>query len=1177
MRKIYLTLLALITMGFIFSLSAQISQDGTPLSFSLKEKSELKSVPFEIMPSVDIEALKREDVYNDQLKDQPWRFGHNMTVNINPKNSGVWDNLADGSRLWRLGIKSKGALTLNLTFDNYRLPKGATLFIYNENHSEVIGAFTDFNNQEDRYFATTLVQGESITIEYYEPANADFPGELNLWRVTHGYRSVFDFAKTFGQSGDCNVNAVCASGDPIRDQIRSVAMLVSGGSGFCTGALINNTNNDGTPYFLSANHCYTTPGTVVFWFNWQSASCTNPGTSPAYNSVSGAVDKATYATSDFWLMQLNTAPPAGYNVYYSGWNHTTDAVIATKVWGIHHPSGDIKKISWCNAGVTTSAYLGATGDGTDHWRIGTWSDLTTTEPGSSGSPLFDTQGRIIGQLHGGYAACGNTLADYYGKLGTSWTGGGTSSTRLSNWLDPASSGAVTLNGYDPNAIEYDFDAELLTIVSPLENYNELTSIIPAVSIKNKGNNAIDTALVTYYIDTLDAVSFQWTGNLATSAIASVSFPSIDLTVGEHVFVAKVLFDGDENPGNDSLVREFTVLDCGNYTIPVVEGFNSTTLNACWSFADVTGTSGDLSFVTNGSSPTCVPNEGSHMLRFNSYSASSGHSVRLMSPSISTLGFDSISVNFDWHQDIGYSSDADKVTVQYSFDGTTWVDAEEFLRYNSLETGWQSKTVVIPAEADHKASIYFGFLFTSEYGNNCHFDNLVIDATTIDEPYPDFTASPLNSAINDTIIFTDASLNGPYTYYQWNYGEGALPETDTGIGPHKVVYTTLGLKTVSLTLDSLYTKTKTDYISVEDFAFPAPYALSAFVDDRDVSLSWNSFFDDFESGNFNKWSEIIEGPGTTGDANYPYWFVFNDYLYEGVYNAQVNWGYTINTWLISPELPITSSSSFSFWWESSYYWHVSPYRNGLFTVEISTDGGSSWDPIWNFVDIPTWENWTWYKTTIDLSAYADQNILIAFHVTGDDNADVALENIEFNQNTKVNSGTIQVGDPAMIPMYSKSNRTEHPAVRTPFLKIPALDEYAIYRDGAEIGTSSTTAYFDNQVALGVYEYYVVANYTNPVSASEPSNTIEVNVTGISVEEKEKTDLVRLYPNPSDGIFKIEADREYHVTVINMSGSIVDILTVNPASGSIDLGDQQEGIFILKFKSDETTFERKVIIN
>jgi lysyl endopeptidase len=317
MRKIYLTLLALITMGFIFSLSAQISQDGTPLSFSLKEKSELKSVPFEIMPSVDIEALKREDVYNDQLKDQPWRFGHNMTVNINPKNSGVWDNLADGSRLWRLGIKSKGALTLNLTFDNYRLPKGATLFIYNENHSEVIGAFTDFNNQEDRYFATTLVQGESITIEYYEPANADFPGELNLWRVTHGYRSVFDFAKTFGQSGDCNVNAVCASGDPIRDQIRSVAMLVSGGSGFCTGALINNTNNDGTPYFLSANHCYTTPGTVVFWFNWQSASCTNPGTSPAYNSVSGAVDKATYATSDFWLMQLNTAPPAGYNVYYS--------------------------------------------------------------------------------------------------------------------------------------------------------------------------------------------------------------------------------------------------------------------------------------------------------------------------------------------------------------------------------------------------------------------------------------------------------------------------------------------------------------------------------------------------------------------------------------------------------------------------------------------------------------------------------------------------------------------------------------------------------------------------------------------------------------------------------------------------------------------------------------------
>jgi hypothetical protein len=171
---------------------------------------------------------------------------------------------------------------------------------------------------------------------------------------------------------------------------------------------------------------------------------------PSYLSISGATDKAKNAASDFWLMQLSSTPPQNYNPYYAGWNRTTDNSITGKVVGIHHPAGDIKKISWSTLGVTTTTYLQTSTPGdASHWRITSWSDGTTTEGGSSGSPLFDPQGRIIGQLHGGYADCGNTSSDWYGKLGVSWTGGGTDATRLSTWLDPTNTGVTTLEGFDP--------------------------------------------------------------------------------------------------------------------------------------------------------------------------------------------------------------------------------------------------------------------------------------------------------------------------------------------------------------------------------------------------------------------------------------------------------------------------------------------------------------------------------------------------------------------------------------------------------------------------------------------------------------------------------------------------------------------------------------------------------
>jgi hypothetical protein len=410
--------------------------------------SALQPVSYEIMPQINLNTLEMEDIVVDTIRDIPWRFGDNISVDIHPGNAGNWDRLTNGDQVWRVGIHSPGALSINLTFNRYRLPPGAELYIYSSDQSYLLGAFTDLNNQEDMYFATSVIPGESVIIEYYEPSGAAFPGELNLETVTHAYRSALDYAKRFGSSGACNINVACDVARGWQNERDAVVLMMVNSNSLCTGTLINNVLNDGRPLLLSANHCYRNPSTIVFWFNWQSDGCTNPAVAPAYTTMSGSVSRARSSVSDFWLLELNQAVPLSYNPYFAGWNRTMDTKITETVVSIHHPRGDIKKFSYAEDGAEATAYVLGSGSGTTHWRV-TWSGGTTTEPASSGSSLFDSKGRIIGQLHGGYAACGNTQPDWYGRFGISWNAGQSSASRLKDWLDPFNTNVPYLYGYRP--------------------------------------------------------------------------------------------------------------------------------------------------------------------------------------------------------------------------------------------------------------------------------------------------------------------------------------------------------------------------------------------------------------------------------------------------------------------------------------------------------------------------------------------------------------------------------------------------------------------------------------------------------------------------------------------------------------------------------------------------------
>ncbi|MCB9367406.1 MAG: hypothetical protein H6508_09525 [Calditrichaeota bacterium] len=422
---------------------AQIQAGGTPRGLS-PASSYLPAAPNVVMPLQDNSAFQAED--EGLPKDEQNRFAIQLPVNLNLSNSGIWTNAPDGGRVWRLRIESQTAYSLALLFDEWFLPKGAELFVYNDRADDVLGALTSFNNWVDGTNVIRHLKGDAITVELYEPANVMGESVLSISTVCHAYKNYFgraDALDNFGDSGSCNNNVICPEASAWQDEKRGVCMITSGGSRICSGSMIRANVANWPAYFLTANHCGFS-SSWVFVFNYESPQCSPSSDGSTAQTVANATLRSNYSFSDFELLELSSHPPVGYNAFYNGWNRND--VPSTSSVCIHHPRGDVKKWTIDNNAPTTTSYNNPTspGDGS-HWRIAAWDD-GTTEPGSSGSPLFDQNSRITGQLHGGQATCSNNINDYYGKFSVSWAGGGTNATRLSNWLDPNGTGATTLNG-----------------------------------------------------------------------------------------------------------------------------------------------------------------------------------------------------------------------------------------------------------------------------------------------------------------------------------------------------------------------------------------------------------------------------------------------------------------------------------------------------------------------------------------------------------------------------------------------------------------------------------------------------------------------------------------------------------------------------------------------------------
>ena len=431
----------------ITSLIAQVPQGGAPWQWGVANVE--FNVPVVSTSDLDLLALAAEDAVTDQYKEAPWRFGVERLADFGLANSGLWEHSKD-RWIWRLGVHCPGATGIGLTLDTFDLPEGAALYVWDAERTRFLGSFTQANEKPWGTLPLGLLDADHIVIEYQEPDAVHGQGEVHISQIVHGYRSLLLHPENpnspssmgpFGNSGACNINVNCPAGDDWQVAKKSVALITNGGYAACTGALVNNTAQDGTPFFLTANHCLGNPNSWVYYFNHESSSCSG-SSAPTNQSISGGTLLVNSGSSDVALIELSATPPSSYDVEYAGWDASGSA--PSSAVGIHHPSGDVKKICFENNAPYTS-----TAGGAQVWWISQW-ELGVTEPGSSGSPLFDQNQRIIGQLYGGAAACNgnvnNGTYDFYGRMDVSWGVG------VSTHLDPLNTGQTVLDSYPTNAV-----------------------------------------------------------------------------------------------------------------------------------------------------------------------------------------------------------------------------------------------------------------------------------------------------------------------------------------------------------------------------------------------------------------------------------------------------------------------------------------------------------------------------------------------------------------------------------------------------------------------------------------------------------------------------------------------------------------------------------------------------
>ncbi|MFH1417242.1 MAG: trypsin-like peptidase domain-containing protein, partial [Planctomycetota bacterium] len=652
-------------------------------------------------PGIDLSAVALEDEQNE-AQGLPVRFAIPNPVQITPETDGTWTRLDDDTLVWQLRITCPDALSVNLGFARYNMPAGGQLLVYATDKSYSLRPYTEWDNKAHGELWTPVVLSDDIIVEVRIPEVGRDELELELTSINHGYR-VFGEVRDDGagpRQGYCNIDVICPEGDGWRDDIQSVAAIQRSGSMVCTGFMVNNTAEDQTPYFMTAYHCgvtSSTDSTLVCYWNFQSPNCGDLCCGSLSTNQSGSTFLAAYSSSDFTLVLLDDDPDPSWNITFAGWSNSS--ANPSSAVAIHHPGVDEKAISFENDPCTTTSYLGTStpGDGT-HVRVIDW-DLGTTEGGSSGSPLFDQNHHVVGQLHGGYAACGNNESDWYGRFSVSWSHG------LSTYLDPISSGATTLDTLVPGA-----EGLKVTPTTGLESAGDpggpFSPISKVYTIENQGATGFNYS-VTKNVNwlTITNGSGYLSGYGTTNVTVSINSNANSLSVG--TYNDTVSFTNlTSGVGDTSRQVELQVggpQKTYEWTMDTNPGWST---QGQWAWGQPTGGgSGEYGSLDPSSGYT-----GNNVYGYNlsgDYANNINPAYYLTSTAIDCT--DLISTELRFRRWLGVeTANYDHAAVQVSNNGSTWTTLWENPSGSSNHTddgAWTQQTYNISAVADNQPTLY----------------------------------------------------------------------------------------------------------------------------------------------------------------------------------------------------------------------------------------------------------------------------------------------------------------------------------------------------------------------------------------------------------------------------------------------------------------------------------------
>jgi lysyl endopeptidase len=494
MKKI-LSTLSLVA-GIAMLSNAQESIGGLPLSMASTDVSAAnQTIKPVVYQAPDLQQVLLEDAKASRMDPKPYRTGVLINTDFSFPQSGTFLNLPDGRKVWRAQLTVTNAPATILYYNKFYLPAGVKLYLTNANQKQILGAYTQSNNNDEGVFANEEVQGSTVNFELDINKNVNIESiKLHVNQAAYVYRAIDQLNRYAGNNDDgtaakptadplagnssvCEVNAICPAGANFPEQrkatLRIIMPLGGGYIGMCTGTLINNSKGDCTPYVLTATHCESSNSKInatfanwIFYYNFETPDCAGTGNAPNNVTSVGAtfVSRADYNDNsdaiigDFMLLKLINKVPTSAGAFFAGWNRSATLPSTGTYINFHHPSGDVKKLAVANSISPNGTFNQWSIAGT-HWGVNF--NIGGNEGGSSGSALFDGNGRIVGDLSGGSdnqgcAADTNAHGDQatlgkdavYSKLSRNWEypeGNGVPNAQLKPWLDPTNSGVIATN------------------------------------------------------------------------------------------------------------------------------------------------------------------------------------------------------------------------------------------------------------------------------------------------------------------------------------------------------------------------------------------------------------------------------------------------------------------------------------------------------------------------------------------------------------------------------------------------------------------------------------------------------------------------------------------------------------------------------------------------------------